>query len=389
MSVPNSCFTLAFKHAENTPIRMDVYPPQSQVLPVNSKSPAVVYFHGGGLTVGDRQSWFPSWIHRRVTQAGMAFISAEYRLIPPATGHDILDDIKDLFAFFKGELNQRIQDASVANPQAGHPFQIDPDWLAVSGSSAGGLCAYLAAMHASPRPKAVLSLYGMGGDMLTPRYLVPKSTPFFRGRELLDPGEFAQYLYPACEALQPTAGSPIAYHGPEYRIPGYPANPRMLLARLYFQMGDLLDYYTGSHNPSLSSSLRMVLLQYGDGNKLREAIPETHWQLFPQLGISSTLPPMLLIHGAEDTSVLVGESRNLHSLLQDAGVRTELIILDGKEHSFDYDAKAEEEFGGPGGLFDRAVHFLSQALRRSVPATCETGELPLMQTSCAWPREIP
>ena len=24
--------------------------------------PAVVYFHGGGLTVGNRNSWFPNWL---------------------------------------------------------------------------------------------------------------------------------------------------------------------------------------------------------------------------------------------------------------------------------------------------------------------------------------
>ena len=44
-------------------------------------------------------------------------------------------------------------------------FKIDPDAMAVAGTSAGGLCAYLAAMHCvSPKPKGIVSMYGMGGD---------------------------------------------------------------------------------------------------------------------------------------------------------------------------------------------------------------------------------
>lgn len=89
----------------------------------------------------------------------MAFISAEYRLIPPATGHDILSDIKDAFTFVRRDL-----DALLDAESAG--FHIDPDALAVSGTSAGGLCAYLAAMHVHPKPKALLCMYPMLGDCL-------------------------------------------------------------------------------------------------------------------------------------------------------------------------------------------------------------------------------
>ena len=91
----------------------------------------------------------------------MIFISADYRLLPPATGHDILADIKDLFAFIDRDVNSLIQSC-----QAKYAFEIDSSALAVAGSSSGALCAYLAAMHALPQPKAVVSLYGMGGDML-------------------------------------------------------------------------------------------------------------------------------------------------------------------------------------------------------------------------------
>ena len=103
-----------------------------------------------------------AWTIGRVVSSGIVFISADYRLIPPATGHDILADIKDLFAFLQHDVNDRIRERFPGEST----FEIDANALAVAGSSAGAMCAYLAAIHASPRPKAILSLYGMGGDML-------------------------------------------------------------------------------------------------------------------------------------------------------------------------------------------------------------------------------
>ena len=88
----------------------------------------------------------------RSTAAGLAFISADYRLLPPSTGHDVLEDVVDLFAFLG------------RTPTLGS-VHLDASRLAVAGSSAGGMCAFLAAIHAKPRPRAVLSLYGLGGEV--------------------------------------------------------------------------------------------------------------------------------------------------------------------------------------------------------------------------------
>ncbi|KAI0648139.1 alpha/beta-hydrolase [Trametes meyenii] len=375
--------TYTYKRVGELAIHVDVYPPAKVPGPstgsTSTKLPAVVYFHGGGLTVGNGKSWFPSWLYKRVAAHGVVFVSTEYQLIPPATGNEILDDIKKLFRFLDETVNRLIQEDWIRESRSGLPFQIDSNALAVAGSSSGGLCAYLAAMHASPRPRAVLSLYGMGGDMLTPQYLSPKTTPFFRGREILEPNEFAEYLYPACKELPAVSDSPLAYHPPTYHIPGYPANPRMLLARLYLQMGTFLDYYTGSHSPSVSASLRAVIYEHTHANErvppcqnadfkklppvIHEAMPASYRHLFPQFGISSTFPPTLLVHGSADTAVLVRESQNLHTLLREAGARVELIVVEGKEHSFDYEPSAEGEFGELGGLFDRALNFLVDVLR--------------------------
>jgi dienelactone hydrolase len=105
----------------------------------------------------------------RVTSAGYAFISADYQLLPPATGHEIAKDIQDLLGFVVDLAISFPSNQEMVNGSGpiNFMFKIDPEAIAVSGSSAGGLCAYLAAMHCtSPKPKAILSLYGQGGDFL-------------------------------------------------------------------------------------------------------------------------------------------------------------------------------------------------------------------------------
>lgn len=176
--------TFTYKLVDDLRLLIDVYPPSVSAGLVPNGS-AVIYFHGGGLTVGNRRSWFPSWLQRehlrkryptiwfisvkswcteRLSSVGVVFISADYRLVCPSTGHDVLQDIKDLFAFLGHNLNQKIEEGCIARGIA--VFHIDATAIAVSGTSSGGLCAYLAAMHATPKPVAVLSMYGMGGDYL-------------------------------------------------------------------------------------------------------------------------------------------------------------------------------------------------------------------------------
>jgi acetyl esterase/lipase len=91
-------------------------------------------------------------ISERMAAAGIAIISADYRLLSPCTGHDVLEDIVDLFAF-------------LARTKVLGTVQIDITRLAAVGNSAGGLCAFLAAIHANPKPRALLSMYGLGGEM--------------------------------------------------------------------------------------------------------------------------------------------------------------------------------------------------------------------------------
>ena len=102
----------------------------------------------------------------RTVDLGFAFLSADYQLLPPATGHDIASDVQDLISFLDSMDVTFL--ASVAETQRQVSCKINTNALVLVGSSAGGLCAYLGA-RARPKPKALISLYGMGGDFLVRR----------------------------------------------------------------------------------------------------------------------------------------------------------------------------------------------------------------------------
>ena len=202
----------------------------------------------------------------------------------------------------------------------------------------------------------------------TQHYLLPKKVPFFRGRELLDPADFPQFLYPESARLPVISGSPLAYHDASYHIPGYPANPRMLLARLYLQLGTFLDYWTGLHEPSISGTLRRVCEEDAQGDEMdfEDLVPEQAKHLFPQLNAMSTAwPPTLLVHGTQDTAVPVSESAHMFSKLSSAGALVRLIEVKGMEHSFDYEAGAEAKCAS---VFEEVIQFLAGRLGRAEEA---------------------
>jgi len=359
-TIVGSPLTFTYKEVDGISIMLDVYLPPDNVSqqhtdrPDAKHCPAVVYFHGGGLTVGNRRSWFPAWLTSRLSARGIIFISVDYRLIAPCTGYDVLVDVKDAIGFVAGDLNALL-DQKQNDLSFGSRCRVDPGSIAVAGTSAGGYCAYLSAIHAVPKPKAVLIIYGMGGDFLTHQYLVPKTKAFFQGREMLDPAQFSEYMYPFGN-VQSTSDSPLVYHPQSYHIPGYPANPRMLLSRLYLQLGVALDYFTGQHEPSLSATLREAVHTEGPFD---EALIADHKILFPQFNVTSDWPATYFIHGTSDTAVLLQESQTLHSLLTKAGVEAILEEVPGKEHSFDYQPGAALAYEGS---FDAIVQFLYRHL---------------------------
>jgi acetyl esterase/lipase len=103
--------------------KLDLY------LPQNAKDfPTIVWFHGGGLTGGDKAGGYVGAMGARFARSGIAVASVNYRLSPKAQFPAYIEDAAAAFAFVHREI-------------AGHGGSAER--LFISGHSAGG---YLTAM---------------------------------------------------------------------------------------------------------------------------------------------------------------------------------------------------------------------------------------------------
>jgi acetyl esterase/lipase len=56
-------FTCSYKDMHEVKAELDLYLPPNEQEDTGRLLPSLVYFHGGGLTVGEKTSWFPFWIY--------------------------------------------------------------------------------------------------------------------------------------------------------------------------------------------------------------------------------------------------------------------------------------------------------------------------------------
>ncbi len=121
-------FTLTARDGHALPARL--YAPQS---PENAAAlPVLLYFHGGGFTIGSIQTH--DVLSRELSHAGgCAVVSVDYRLAPehrfPTAVHDAWDALQGLAA-------------------AAQSLGLDSDRIAVGGDSAGGTLAAVCAVLA-------------------------------------------------------------------------------------------------------------------------------------------------------------------------------------------------------------------------------------------------
>lgn len=245
------------------------------------------------------------------------FISADYRLLLPATSHDEIDDVKALFHFLSTDISKDLPTG----------ISLDSSRLAVAGTSAGGYIGRLAALYAEPRPRALLSLYGMGGDFLHDHWLKDgKPTPLsVSGKAVMIERQEVAHLLDAKEpewvseaqlALNPNGmlGDPLQ---------------REKLMNWWWQTGEYLDHVTGE--VGISKRLRSISHDQRDSEANIPAASRAA-NVLPQLHINSNFPPTMFVHGDADTIVLVEESTHTYNQLQAAGVHSELHVIPKAEH---------------------------------------------------------
>ena len=106
---------------------LDVYLPLE---PLTDRAPVLLQVHGGGWYIGEKeQQGVPLMV--QMASAGWVCIAINYRLSPRAQWPDHLIDVKAAIAWIR---------------EHGHEYGADPSYLAITGGSAGGHLAALAAL---------------------------------------------------------------------------------------------------------------------------------------------------------------------------------------------------------------------------------------------------
>ncbi|GKZ23477.1 hypothetical protein AbraIFM66951_008511 [Aspergillus brasiliensis] len=266
--------------------------------------PIIVRIHGGFLVTGSSlyPPWFSNWILDYAIQNEAIIISPNYRLLPEATGEDILEDMYDFWNWLQGDsLSHAIRDA-------GYPH-IGPatDKTLIVGESAGGYLAMQLALTYPSKIRAVVGAY----PILDPKdkfYTEAYQKPILRVPNM------------ANDIIEQHLASLRASHTP--RIVTAAESPeRLRLAFAVFQNGRLLEFLGSRNNPELFPMERVERLAAVGRLKV---------------------PPLFIFHGEQDSAVPVEGTRRFVNLLHQKGHvgQVHIYIQDG-DHGFDFDATLE------------------------------------------------
>lgn len=242
------------------------------------RRPALLWIHGGGLIFGWRKTSPRAAFLQLLLERGFVVFSIDHRLAPETKLPAIFDDVLHAWRWMHGTGVQH--------------FGADPARTLIAGASAGAYLALLAATRASPRPRAVASLWGYG-DILAP--WETQASEHYRRMELVSRED----------AVASLAAPPVQ-------------DPAIGVDRSVFylhcrQQGLWVPEVTGL-------------------DAQRDAAALEQW--CPLRNLGADFPPTVLVHGQEDTDVPHEQSALLAAAMSRAGVQHHFLSLPGAGHGF-------------------------------------------------------
>ncbi|KAK9369407.1 Alpha/Beta hydrolase protein [Lipomyces kononenkoae] len=274
--------TFTFRTVNSSPIELDLVRDTS--VPTSSVSPkTLVFFHGGGLFSGNRRSRFPGLPLQLLLQRGWTILTADHHLLPESQVEDMVNDVKHLETWILKE---------------GRQLGLDPELIAVAGSSAGAFVSCLAlASWTKLRPRAFYSLYGMLHTESDWYGTVKDESTSFAGLPVssLLAEHFEQYFVPG--------NKPVWHDTTEMTDP----RGRVRLFMWLLKEGKISSMITSSLNAATGKNSPSDL-------------------------ITSSFPPTVAIHGTADSVVPIEDSRALVAALSRAGVENQLVEVSGADH---------------------------------------------------------
>jgi acetyl esterase/lipase len=271
VEVPLTKSTHVFKTVGDVKIEADVYRPAG-----DEPRPVVVWLHGGALIVGGRAQ-VPKNLLDMCTRERYMFVSFDYRLAPEVKLPEIAADIQDAFRW----LHDR-------GPKL---FHADTSRIVVTGGSAGGFLTMLSGVIIKPKPTALVAYWGYPD--IDNEWARAKSThhgaPVDREEALAGVGRGV-----VTNTNDPAVGKA---RGSYYRY--------------LRQTGGWAREVTGFDPVTQADKLRPFC---------------------PIHNLTKDYPPILMIHGTEDTDVPYSSSADLARELSRLDAPHELITIKGAEH---------------------------------------------------------
>ena len=151
---------IVYSNAGGIRLRLDVYRPKG--LPKDASCPTVLFVHGGAWIIGHKDNQGKPLAHRLAAHGWVVF-SINYRLSPRFTFPDHLIDVKSAIRWIR---------------EHGKEYGANPDFIAITGGSAGGHLSALAALTPND-PK-----YQPGFEDVDTR--VQASIPFYGAYDFTD-----------------------------------------------------------------------------------------------------------------------------------------------------------------------------------------------------------
>ncbi|KAF2668883.1 alpha/beta-hydrolase [Microthyrium microscopicum] len=284
--------TALYKEIDGSKITADIYVPPQET----GSLPCLIIIHGGAWMVGASSMINKDQIKDCLDRKWIV-VSPNHRLCPQV---DVLEgpmtDIRDFLAWiYDGNLDKELKNA-------GLEVSVNKDKVMSFGTSSGG---HLALSLGYDVPRKVVAIY----DQYSPASFSDQSWRK-KQEDRTPPGvkidlDLAQKVFDI-KPIPTTAG--VGLEG--QALPPDFSDPRQAFTFSTMSRGGV------------------VKAIYPKGET------EGYQKVDPVLNVTSDFPPTMIVHGTADVSVPIHLSHALFKKLQDAGVESEMVEVEGAEHTF-------------------------------------------------------
>jgi acetyl esterase/lipase len=266
-----------------TPLLADLWSPPPGVTATRL---AVVYVHGGGWRIGDKDMGTRRFFQRLSAQ-GHTILDIAYTLCPAGDIPNMIAEVKEAALWIKAHSDE---------------YGLDAERVVLMGGSAGAHLALLAAYTADHPSLPPLSGEGDASVRGVVAYYPPV--------------DFLAFQQPAADELLGQGGGA--------RSPELDRVSQALLAKMFALHCD---------DAGTELEFRDMIPDMIGGTP--DEIPEVYELLSPIYHVGPHCPPTLLLQGTDDIFDLVPGVRRMHEQLQSAGATSILVEFPHAEHAFD------------------------------------------------------